>query len=137
MNHHTRTYLTTALGVIRACVGATSVISPNLAQRSLGVRSTPADGGVATRMFGVRDGAIALATLSKSHHVRRTGLQLGMIADTVDVATIISSYRQGSISRGGLTLIGGAAAAFAVTGATLLFNRTTSPREASQGTRNP
>ncbi len=51
-----------------------------------------------------------------------------MIADTVDVATIVTGYRQGSISRGGLALIGGAAAVFAVTGATVLtsYSRETS-----------
>ncbi|OBB89536.1 hypothetical protein A5781_03435 [Mycobacterium sp. 852002-30065_SCH5024008] len=112
--------LSTALGVIRMCVGAVSLLSPRVAYRSLGVHANPSDGGTGVRMFGVRDAAIAMATLSNDPKVRRTGLQLGALADTVDVGAVLLGRRSGSVSRPGLALIGGAAALFAVMGAAVL-----------------
>lgn len=116
----TRSALPTVLGAIRLCVGLISLLSPALAHRSLGVHSRPADGGTSARMFGVRDAAIALATLSPDPVVRRTGLQLGALADTVDVGAVLLGRRSGLVSRSGAGLVGGAAALFAVTGIAIL-----------------
>lgn len=121
MHPHTRKKLSITLGAIRLCVGTASVLSPKLAYRSLGVHARPSDGGTSMRMFGVRDAAIALVTLGTNPTVRRAGLQLGALADTVDVGAVLLGHRNGSVSRGGLALIGGAAAIFALAGVAVLL----------------
>jgi hypothetical protein len=124
MNPNTRAALTACLGVIRMCVGLTSLLWPKTAYRSLGVPATAGpDGGTVTRMFGIRDAAIAAATLSRDPSVQLTGLRLGALADVVDVGSVLLGRRGGAISRGGTMLIGGAAAIFAAVGAAILSDR--------------
>lgn len=122
MNVATTRFVTTALGVIRVGVGLSSLARPQLAYRTLGVRSHVGDGDATVmRMFGIRDAAIAAATLSADAGVRATGLRLGALADIVDVGAVIAGRRSGVLSRGGSILIGGAAAIFAAAGAAAVF----------------
>jgi hypothetical protein len=118
--------LTPWLGVIRSGVGVTTVVSPRLAYRSLGSHAgAPPVGGFVARAFGVRDLAIALATLSSDPHTARVGLRLGLLADTADVASILLGRRRTGITTGGALLIGGAAAIFAAAGAAVLASSDT------------
>jgi hypothetical protein len=108
------------LGVIRGCVGVTTLARPRLAYRCLGSSGEPPVGGFLARAFGARELAIALATLSSDARTARVGLRLGMVADAADVASILLGRRRRGISAGAAFVIGGAAALFASTGAAVL-----------------
>ena len=123
-----RRLLTRWLGVIRTGVGVTTVVSPRLAYRCLGSHddALPA-GGFVARAFGVRDLAIALATLNSDRHIARVGIRLGLLADTIDVAAILLARRRADITTGGALLIGVPAALFAAAGAAVLASRVAPP----------
>jgi len=108
-----RGLLALGLGIIRSGVGVTALARPRLAYRSLGSRAGSAPvGGFLARAFGVRDLAIALATLSADQRTSRTGLWLGLLADTTDVASILVGRHHSGITTAGALLIGGPAAVF-------------------------
>jgi hypothetical protein len=116
-----RRLLTLWLGLVRTGVGVTVLVSPQLAYRCLGSHAgAPPAGGFVARAFGVRDLAIGLATLNSDRHTARVGLQLGLLADTIDVAAILLARRRAGITAGGALLIGGPAALFAAAGAAVL-----------------
>lgn len=120
MTPQTRHWLSRGLGLTRAAVGLAAVIRPQLARRSLGVDNTAGDdGGTTARMFGIRDVAIAAATLSNDPTIQNTGLRLGVLVDSVDVTSVLLGRRHG-VSRGGTALIGGAATLFTAAGIALL-----------------
>lgn len=101
------------LGSIRVLVGVTTLVAPRVARWSLGIEGG-ADGTLA-RLFGVRDGVLGLATLSKEPTVREVGLRLGALSDLSDVAAVLLGRRAG-VGRRGTVLVGGAAAVFAAAG---------------------
>lgn len=121
MTPQTRQRLVRGLGLTRTAVGLAVVIRPRLARRSLGVDNTlGGDGGTIARMFGIRDAAIAAATLSNDPTIQNTGLRLGVLVDSADVASVLLGRRHG-VSRGGTALIGGAAALFTAAGIAVLY----------------
>lgn len=116
MNTRTRTLVVRGLGVTRMAVGVSTYLLPRLAPRSLGVATTDGgDGGTVARMFGIRDAALAAATLSADPAVRSAGLRLGVVADLADTVAVLRGRKSG-VSTGGAWLIGGAAAFFALAG---------------------
>jgi hypothetical protein len=120
VNTKTRTLVVRGLGIIRIVVGLSTFVRPQLARRSLGVGTAgDADGGTVARMFGIRDAALAVATLSADPTVQYTGLRLGVLADIADTAAVIAGRKSG-VTAGGAALIGGAAAFFAVVGMAVL-----------------
>ncbi|GAA3049505.1 hypothetical protein GCM10010464_12190 [Pseudonocardia yunnanensis] len=108
------------LGVIRGCVGVTTLARPRLAYRCLGSHGEPSAGGFLARAFGARELAIALATLSSDPRTARVGVRLGMVADAADVASILLGRRRRGLPAGAALVIGGAAALFATAGAAVL-----------------
>ncbi|WP_280462116.1 hypothetical protein [Nocardia carnea] len=107
-----------ALGIIRLLVGVTTFVAPRLAPRSMGITQPDRDGGTVARMFAIRDAGLALATLSAEPAVRDTGLRLGVLADAADTISVVLGSRSG-VTRGGVALIGGAAALFTLAGVTV------------------
>jgi len=122
MNSTHRQRIVRGLGGIRCVVGLSVLLRPQLANLSLGVDPTTGpDGGTVTRMFGIRDAAIAAATLHPDPTVQATGLRLGLISDTADIASVLRGRRAG-VSPGGAMLIAGAAAVFAFAGAAAVLS---------------
>ncbi|MFI7671987.1 hypothetical protein [Nocardia sp. NPDC049526] len=110
-----RSLIIRSLGVTRLAVGLSTFVNPRLARRSLGIADRDADGGTVARMFGIRDAALAIATLSNDPVVRNAGVRLGVLADAADTVAIVNGRRAGVTTRGAL-LMGGAAAFFTVAG---------------------
>jgi hypothetical protein len=109
------------LGVIRGCVGVTTLARPLLAYRYLGWHaSQPPVGGFLARAFGTRELAIALATLSSDTRTARVGVRLGMVADAADAASLLLGRRRRGISARAVFVIGAAAALLATGGAAVL-----------------
>lgn len=122
MNPSTRALVVRGLGITRLIVGLSTFARPRIAPRSLGIRTEPADGGTLARMFGIRDAALAVATLSADPAVRESGLRLGLLCDAADTAAVLRGRCSGVTTRG-VALIGGAAAFFALTGLAALPGR--------------
>lgn len=110
------------LGTIRTAVGLTALASPRTAYRALNARTNTAPvGGFLARGFGIRELAIAALTLSPNPATSRLGLQLGVLVDATDTATILRGRTR--ITPLGHLLIGLPAAAFAITGIAALAGK--------------
>ncbi|WP_327097428.1 hypothetical protein OIE68_00680 [Nocardia vinacea] len=121
-----RAMLIRGLGIARLAIGLSAFAQPAMTRRSLGVAGQDADGGVVARMFGIRDAALGLATLSSDPAVQRVGLQLGVLADAADTAAVLLG-RRGGVTASGATVVGGGAALFALAGLAALPKRARPP----------
>ncbi len=120
MNPTSRRLIVRGLGISRSLVGLSALLHPQLANLSLGLgHTTGPDGGTAARMFGIRDATIGGATLNPDPTIQTTGLRLGLISDTVDVASVLLG-RRAALNSVGTLLTAGAAALFALAGAAAL-----------------
>lgn len=117
-----RSLIARGLGIARLAIGLSAFGRPALARRSLGIAVPDTDGGTVARMFGIRDVALALATLSSDPVVRNTGLRLGALADAGDAVAVVFG-RRGGVTAFGATLIGGGATLFALAGLAALPRR--------------
>lgn len=86
------------LGLLRSAVGIGSWVSPSITARTFGLGSLGADAGVGvvTRLFGVRELALARAARHPSPDVRRTALQAGVAVDSIDIVATLIAVRKGA-----------------------------------------
>jgi hypothetical protein len=102
----------------------TSLAAPHRVLRLLQIRGDGTPAPMVWRMFGVRNGALALG-LSHLHHFRapRRFVAINVICDVIDALAFIDAGRRREISRTGATLTtaiaASAVAAGAITYATL------------------
>jgi hypothetical protein len=87
-----------ALAGLRAAVGVGTWTTPRLAARLFGLDpdrnpQLPYLG----RLFGVRDLALAMGTLSSEGEARRRWVQLGVACDVADAAAAVLARRSGHI----------------------------------------
>jgi hypothetical protein len=107
----------------RSFLFVTSLAAP---QRLLRVLQIPGDGTPApmlVRMFGVRNGALALG-LSHLHHFRapRRFVAINVVVDVVDALAFIDAGRRREISRTGATVTTAIAASAVAAGAITYAN---------------
>jgi hypothetical protein len=107
----------TALAALRAGIGIGAWVAPTFAARTFGLR---VDGNteavLMARLFAVRDGALAYATLGTSGPARRTVLHAGIVCDVLDAAAALLAARRGGIPRTAAVLVTTVALAAAATG---------------------
>lgn len=86
------------LSAVRAAVGIGSWLSPSLTSRLFGLGSLKDDprAAVVTRLFGVRELALALTVQHPNPDVRRTALQAGVAVDSLDVIATLIAVRRGA-----------------------------------------
>ena len=113
----------TALAALRTAVGVGAWATPGLAGKAFGLRVDDPEAVLMARLFGVRDVALAAATLASTGPARRTLLQAGLACDLFDAAAALLGRR----SRGGRSigpvssaLVAGVALAAAATGVVAL-----------------
>jgi len=104
------------LGITRGTMGLVALARPQLIARGLGVEypSSAASEALA-RMFGIRDVALAALAMGADARVRRTGLRLGVLADSADAFFIVRTARN-SLPFNATGLAAGFAALCAVAG---------------------
>ncbi len=112
---------------LRAAVGVLSWTSPTAAGRVFGLGSVGTDPrvGVVTRLFGVRELALAVAIKSPDPVVRRRALQTGVVIDSVDLVASLVALGRGAPKITLLTFTAGAAL-FAGLGLAALASESTS-----------
>jgi hypothetical protein len=109
------------LSTLRLAVGVSSWLSPSLTWRAVGwgdLRGDPRAGAL-TRLFGVRELSLALATAHPDVERRRAALRIGVAIDSVDTVAGLISVRKGAPVASLLGVAAGAAA-FAGLGAVAL-----------------
>lgn len=93
--------LVTQLSLGRIAIGAVAVARPADAVRLLGLDAGGAGGPVyLTRLAGVRDLALGVATLIAPRGARKALLGLGMAVDASDAYAGYEAYRTGAVSQG-------------------------------------
>ncbi|BBY29118.1 DUF4267 domain-containing protein [Mycolicibacterium sediminis] len=85
-----------ALAGMRIGIGALAWANPELTSRLFGFPAPDAQGRYLWRLFGVRDLAVGLGTVTSSGDRRRTWARVGMACDVADGAA-------GVLGRGGVS----------------------------------
>jgi hypothetical protein len=105
-----------AFAALRFATGAASWLAPNASARLFGIGSAHQQRFVA-QLFGARELTLALAiTDTASPQLRSRALQLGLLADTLDVIAAIDGVRHHTLPPRGAIVAGGGAALFAALG---------------------
>jgi len=102
----------TVFSGLRAFVGIVSWVSPSASWKVFGVGTigTDARAPLVTRLFGVRECALAVALQSPEPAVRRAALRTGLVVDGADIVASLISLRKGSPKWIWLTFVAGASA---------------------------
>jgi hypothetical protein len=111
--------LVLSLASSRAAIGAFTWVAPQSAAKVLGLDADPKSAFIA-RLFGVRDVALGVGTLSAEGDARRTWLALALFCDALDAAAALLAHRDGSMRPQTAALAGGAGVGGVVLGALAL-----------------
>lgn len=118
--------MTTAqlLGGLRLLVGVGSWLAPAASGRTFGLGDAGRDPAAAlmTRLFAVRDAALAAGAFAPDPAVRRAALTTGIAVDLTDVVATALALRAGAPRAAG-PLVGAGALLFAALGALAVRQR--------------
>jgi hypothetical protein len=100
----------TVFSTMRALVGILSWISPSASWKAFGLGAIGADARppLITRLFGVRELALAAGLQSPEPALRRAVLRTGIVVDGVDIVASIFALRKGAPKWIWLTFVVGA-----------------------------
>ncbi len=112
-----------SLCVARTAVGIGSWVAPEASGRFFGMGDGMGESGPAlvSRLFGVRDLALAQALRHPSPDVRQAAIRWGAVIDSIDVIATAISVRRGASGRAAV-LVGVGAAVFAAAEVVLLLD---------------
>jgi hypothetical protein len=112
-----------SLAGIRVAIGTSAWATPRLAGKAFGL---DADGNPQSpylaRLFGVRDIALGIGTLTTTGESQRRWLALGMLCDAADAAAGVLAGRAGYLPKVPTVLVTGVALVAAGLGAAALAN---------------
>jgi hypothetical protein len=115
-----------SLAMLRMAVGTSAWATPRLAGKALGLDATgnPQSPYLA-RLFGIRDIALGVGTLSTSGEAQRQWLTLGVVCDAADAAAGVFAGRGGYLPKVPTVLVTGVALVAAGLGLAALANSET------------
>jgi hypothetical protein len=101
----------TVFSALRGMVGILSWVSPSASWKTFGVGAIGADARppLVTRLFGVRELALAAGLQSPEPTVRKAVLQTGLVVDGADIVASFFALRKGAPKLIWLTFVAGAA----------------------------
>lgn len=103
----------------RIAVGALSWLAPSVAGKLFGV--DPVDEAkMPSRLFGARDLALGVGTLTATGDARTKLVQLGLVCDALDAGAAVVGRREGSLSTRSAVMLGAAAVGAISAGASAL-----------------
>jgi hypothetical protein len=112
-----------SLAMLRMAVGTSAWATPRLAGKAFGL---DADGNPQSpylaRLFGIRDIALGVGTLSTSGEAQRQWLTLGVVCDAADAAAGVFAGRGGYLPKVPTVLVTGVALVAAGLGLAALAN---------------
>lgn len=97
------------LSIGRIVIGALAWLSPALAAKAFGI-GVADEGYLPSRLFGARDLALGVGTLTATGESRKKLLQVGLACDALDLAAAVVGHREGKLPTAGAVLTGLAAA---------------------------
>lgn len=98
----------------RIAIGAAAWAAPGLV-RTLLRTGGDKEGNYVSRLFGAREIALGLGTMSATGETRQTMLRLGVLCDAMDVVAAVACKREGSLGKAtGLAFTAVAAGAVAI-----------------------
>jgi hypothetical protein len=119
MNSTPNSALIPTFAALRFATGVGAWVAPDKAARLFGLGSD--DQPFTTQLFGSRELTLAMAiTDTASPQLRTRALQLGLLADTLDIIAALRGIRGHTLSPAGAILTGGGAALFAGLGVAAL-----------------
>jgi hypothetical protein len=100
----------TVFSALRAVVGVLSWVSPSASWKAFGVGAIGGDARppLVTRLFGVRELALAAGLQSSEPAVRKAVLRAGLVVDGADIVASIVALRKGAPTWIWLTFVAGA-----------------------------
>ena len=103
----------------RIAIGVLSWIAPAFVARVFGIGG-PTESHMPARLFGARDLALGVGTLTATGETQKKLVQLGVLCDTLDLGAAVVGKREGSLPAAPAALLGVVAAGAAVVGASAL-----------------
>lgn len=129
MNSAHNSALIPIFAALRLATGVGAWVVPDKAARLFGLGSGHQQ-PFTTQLFGSRELTLALAiTDTASPQLRSRALQLGLLADALDVIAALRGIRRGTLSPTGAIVTGGGAALFAGLGVAALAAQRRSPSQ--------
>ena len=129
MNSAHNSALIPIFAALRLATGVSAWVVPDKAARLFGLGSGHQQ-PFTTQLFGSRELTLALAiTDTASPQLRSRALQLGLLADALDVIAALRGIRRGTLSPTGAIVTGGGAALFAGLGVAALAAQRRSPSQ--------
>ena len=112
-----------SLATLRVAIGASAWATPRLAGRAFGLDAAgnPQSPYLA-RLFGIRDIALGVGTLSTTGEAQRQWLTLGVVCDAADAAAGVLAGRAGYLPKVATVLVTATAIAAAGMGLSALAN---------------
>jgi len=102
---------------IRVAVGVGAWLFPRVAGRLFGLDAAAnPQSPYLSRLFGVRDVALAIGALQTAGDAQRTWVQLGLVCDVADTAAALAGQRAGYLPTPSAVLVGIPAVATTVLG---------------------
>ncbi len=112
MNSTRNSALIPIFAALRFATGVSAWVVPKRAAHLFGLGSSPQP--YTTQLFGSRELTLAMAiTDAASPQLRNRALQLGLLADTLDIIAALRGVRDRTLSPAGAIVTGGGAALFA------------------------
>ncbi|HYF27197.1 MAG TPA: hypothetical protein VD931_15745 [Baekduia sp.] len=103
----------------RIVIGALSWIAPAFVAKVFGIGG-PTESHMPSRLFGARDLALGVGTLTTTGDTQKKLVQLGVLCDTLDVGAAVVGRREGSLTGASAAALGVIAAGAAAVGASAL-----------------
>jgi hypothetical protein len=92
--------LITLMSFDRAAIGASATVLPNTAGKLFGLDpDNNPQASYLARLFGIRDVALAIGTLSSKGTARALWLRLGIMCDAVDAAAAFLAGQEGALPK--------------------------------------
>ncbi len=109
------------LAILRLAVGIGAWVFPNLAGKLFGLKpERNPQAAYLSRLFGVRDVALAIGTSQATGEAQRAWLRLGVLCDAADTAAAALGQRGGYLSTPTALMVGAPAVAATALGASAL-----------------
>jgi hypothetical protein len=129
MNSAHNSALIPIFAALRLATGVSAWVVPDKTARLFGLGSGHQQ-PFTTQLFGSRELTLALAiTDTASPQLRSRALQLGLLADALDVIAALRGIRRGTLSPTGAIVAGGGAALFAGLGVAALAAQSSPPSQ--------
>jgi len=107
--------LVKTVNAARVAAGVTTLVAPQITGKLAGIGGPP-ESHLAARLFGAREVALGVATLSAGKASRSALLKLGLSCDLLDIVAALACARTGAIRQSAAAPITTAALAAAAVG---------------------